>query len=71
MKTFNIIATALSLTLPALGACGGGQPDAEAPNEAEAPDKEGIADDAMEEMDESIEDVEDKIEDAEDDLDEG
>ena len=70
MKTLNVIAKALSLTaVLALTACGGGAPDAETPETPEAPDKEGIAEEAMDDVEESIDDIEDDVEDAEDDLD--
>lgn len=70
MKTLNVIANALFLTaVLALTACGGGAPDAATPETPEEPDKEGIADEAMDDMEDSIEEVEDDVEDAEDDLD--
>lgn len=63
MKTLNVIASALCLTAVAtLTACGGGQPD------AQAPDKEEVAEEAMDDMEESIDQVDEQLEEEKDDL---
>jgi len=65
MKTRTLLSNALCLTaLTTATACGGGQPD------AQAPDQEGVAEEAVDEMEDSIEDVDEQVDEQKQELEE-